>query len=235
MSGHSKWSTIKRQKAVNDAKKGAAFTKLGRAITVAAREGGGDPDANFKLRLAVEKARGASMPKDNIDRAIKRGTGELQGEIIETVTYEALAPGDTALIIEALTDNRNRTVNDVKTIVTKHGGTMGQVMWMFDRRGIINIGESLNGIDELALIDAGAEDVQIGEGVITVITAPEKLSSTTQKLEQLGCKIESSELGYWPKNPLQFPEGSAGEKLATLLELLDDNDDVSNIYTNAVT
>jgi YebC/PmpR family DNA-binding regulatory protein len=232
MSGHSKWSTIKRQKEVKDQKKGAAFTKLARAITVAAKEGGGDPAANFKLRLAIEKAKSASMPKDNIDRAVKRGTGELQGEIIETVTYEVLAPGDTALVVEALTDNRNRTVNDIKTIVTKHGGSMGQVVWMFDRVGIIRLLKS--DIDELALIDAGAEDVQRDDDGLTVLTKPEDLAKVTNKLIELEYSIESSDLGYWPKIPLDFPEGSAGEKLENLLVLLDDNDDVSNIYSNAV-
>lgn len=235
MSGHSKWSTIKRQKEAKDQKKGAAFTKLARAVTVAAREGGGDPDANFKLRLAVEKAKAASMPKDNIDRAIKRGTGELQGEIIETVTYEALAPGDTALVIEALTDNRNRTVNDIKTIVTKHGGSMGQVMWMFDRVGIIRLAKNESEIDELTLIDAGAEDVQGDDDGVTVLTKSEDLANVTSKLNESGYSVESSDLGYWPKTPMPFPEGAVGEKLEKLLEALDDNDDVGSVYTNATT
>lgn len=233
MSGHSKWSTIKRQKEAKDQKKGAAFTKLARAVTVAAKEGGGDPDANFKLRLAVEKAKSASMPKDNIDRAIKRGTGELQGEIIETVAYEALAPGDTALVIEALTDNRNRTVNDIKVILGKHGATFGQVMWMFDRVGIIRLAKTDSEIDELALIDAGAEDVQNDDDGTTVLTKSEDLASATAKINELGYSVESSELGYWPKTPISFPEDQSGEKLENLLEALDDNDDVGSVYTNA--
>lgn len=234
MSGHSKWSTIKRQKEVKDQKKGAAFTKLASAISVAAREGGSDIATNFKLRLAVEKAKANSMPKDNIERAIKRGTGELQGDVIETVAYEALAPGDTALIIEALTDNRNRTVNEVKLILSKAGGTFGAVMWMFNRVGLIRVIALSQPVDELDLIDAGADDVQVDEGGITLLTQPEKLSEVTAELIKRGYTIESSELSYWPKNPVPFPDGAVGEKLEKLLDTLDDNDDVSNIYCNAI-
>lgn len=234
MSGHSKWSTIKRQKEVKDQKKGAAFTKLASAITVAAREGGGDIATNFKLRLAVDKAKASSMPKDNIERAIKRGTGELQGDVIETVVYEALAPGDVALVIEALTDNRNRTVNEVKLIVSKAGGTFGAVMWMFNRVGMIRLTLPDGDIDELALIDAGADDVQVDDDGVTVQTQPDQLSTVTSSVVALGYNVESSDLGYWPKNPVAFPDGEVGAKLEKLLDTLDDNDDVVNVYSNAV-
>lgn len=232
MSGHSKWSTIKRQKEVKDQKKGATFTKLARGISVAAKEGGGEMATNFKLRLAVDLAKAASMPKDNIERAIKRGTGELQGEIIETVVYEAIGPNDVALIIEAVTDNRNRTVNDIKLILNKNGGRYGAVMWMFDRRGMIEV--SGKTLDELQLIDAGADDVILAENSAMVFTAPENLMRVTENLEKAGLIVSSSTIGYWPKTGVTYPEGAMAEKLDKLLDLLDENDDVARVFTNAV-
>ncbi len=238
MSGHSKWATTKRAKAVVDAKKGAAFTKLAKAIAVAAREGGGNIDANSKLRLAVERARAASMPKDNIERAIARGTGELGGEIIESVTYEGFAPGGTAVVAQALTDNRNRTAQVVKSIFQKYGGNLGgpgSVLWMFDRRGVIRIPKlENNGIDELELIDLGAEDIIPAGDELVLLSAPDKCSELQEKLGAREIAILNAEVDYWPKTPVEFPSGADGEKLSNFLSALDDSDDVEQVSTAAV-
>lgn len=240
MSGHSKWATIKRAKAVTDKKKGMAFTKLAKNITIAAKAGGGDPNSNFKLRLAIEKARGANMPKDNVERAIKRGTGELEGATLEELTYEGFGPGGAAVIIETLTDSRNRTINDLKNIMTKHGGNIGtpnSVAWMFERKGVLSI--PVAGADqktkedlEMKIIEAGAQDLKEDGDHIYVYTAPADLQKVNEALEKQGNKIENADLEFVAKETLKIDD-AAKEKLTGLFEALDENDDVQNFFTNA--
>jgi len=238
MSGHSKWATTKRQKAVIDNKRGAIFTKLARAISVAAKESGGDPATNFKLRLAIDQARAVNMPKDNIERAIKRGTGEMSGEVLDSVTYEAFGPAGVAIIIEGVTNNRNRTVNDLKTILSKNNSSLsvpGSVIWMFDRRGVIRVlVEGDREEAELKLIDYGAEDIISDSNGITLLTASEELNILQQKLKTDGWEIVSADLEYWPKNGVRFPEGKEGEQLSVLIEAIEENDDISSVSTNAI-
>src|SRR5580704_14031154 len=203
MSGHSKWASIKHKKAVVDARKGQHFTKLTRAITVAAREGGGDPDGNPALALAVQKARDASMPKDNIERAIAKGTGEgTDADQIETVLYEAYGPGGVALLIEALTDNRNRTGADVRHILSKHGGNLGEpgsVSYLFEKRGVIVVDASRYDEDDLIpAIDAGAEDIALDDDVYEVITEPGGLAAVRQALTEAGVEFESADVSQRP-------------------------------------
>lgn len=236
MSGHSKWSTIKRQKGVADAKRSAIFTKLGKAIVVAARLGGADPAMNFRLRLAVEKAREASMPKDNIDRAIAKGSGTAEGQQLEEVTYEGFGPGGAAIIVEAVTDNRNRTVHEVKTLFSKHGGTMGNensVRWQFDRRGVLRIAAEHLPKDhdtfELQMIEAGAEDVKDDPEGITLLTQPEALEKL--KAELGATPVASADIEYVPKTPLTLSDGET-QKLHSLIEILEDHADVTNVWTN---
>lgn len=239
MSGHSKWATTKRAKAVVDAKRGKTFTKLANAITVAAKEGGGNIEANPRLRTAIESARAVSMPKDNIERAIKRGTGELGGAILETVFYEGFGPGNVAMMIEVLTDSRNRAAQAIKSIMQKYGATLGgpgSVAWMFDRRGIITVtkpapwGENA----ELALIELGIDDIIAHEDELTLLTAPEALMATKDKLLADGWQIVESVLAFWPKTPTVFPEASDGDKLTNLLSALDDEDDIQYVSISAV-
>ncbi|MFA5954165.1 MAG: YebC/PmpR family DNA-binding transcriptional regulator [Patescibacteria group bacterium] len=238
MSGHSKWATTHRQKAVVDAKRGAHFTKLSRGITIAAREGGGDPIHNMKLRIAIDLARASSMPKDNIERAIKRGTGELTGDTIEELTYEGFGPAGVALMIEVMTDNKNRSVNEIKNVLTKREGTLGgpgSVGWMFDRKGVVRV-EVPEGkpVDELALIELGVEDIIEDGDHLLLLTASESLTKLERDLAAAGWKVTDAELAYWPKTPLAFPEGKAGEHLHELIDALDNLDDVVNVFTNAV-
>src|SRR5579884_2229818 len=205
MSGHSKWHSIKHKKAVVDARRGQHFTKLARAITVAAREGGGDPDGNPALALAIQKARDASMPKDNIERAIGKGTGEgADADRIETVLYEGYGPGGVALLIEALTDNRNRTGADVRHLLTKHGGSLGEpgsVAYLFDKQGVIVVDASRYDDDDLMpAIDAGAQDIVLDEDVYEILTAPAELTTVRQALEGSGVELDSVELTQRPKS-----------------------------------
>ena len=239
MSGHSKWAQIKRQKGAADIKKGAAFTKLANAVTIAAREGGGDPMMNFKLRLAIEKARGANMPKENIERAIKRGTGELGGAALETVVYEGFGPGQTALAIEALTDNRNRTAQTVKFLLAKYGGSLGSpgsVGWMFSRRGIIHLikPKEYNEEKELYLIEQGVDDIMDEDSELVIFCAPEKTVELKEKLAKNNWNILSGDIEFWPNAPMPFPEGSDGEKMSNLITALEDDEDVQNVATSAV-
>ncbi len=238
MSGHSKWSTIKRQKGAADQKRGALFTKLGNNITIAAREGGGDAEMNFKLRLAMDKAKAANMPKENIERAIKRGTGELAGDGIEEIVYEGFGPEGVAIYIEALTDNKNRTVANIKHILSKYGGNLGgpgSVAWMFDRKGVIRIlSEDLEiSEDDLSLkaIDAGAEDIVSEEDGIIIYTAPEKLEAVKKLLEKSGVKISFAETEFVPQDKVVVSE-AAKSNLEKLYEELEENEDISNYYTN---
>jgi YebC/PmpR family DNA-binding regulatory protein len=236
MSGHSKWHSIKHKKAVVDARRGQHFTKLARAITVSAREGGGDPDGNPGLALAIQKARDASMPKDNIERAIAKGTGEgVDADQIETVLYEGYGPGGVALLIEALTDNRNRTGADVRHALSKHGGSLGEpgsVAYLFEKRGVIVVDASRYGEDELMVaIDAGAQDISLDDDVYEVITEPAALTAVRKALEQAGIELESADLTQQPTSrvPLQEPEAA---KLLKLIDALEESDDVDTVHAN---
>jgi YebC/PmpR family DNA-binding regulatory protein len=236
VAGHSKWASIKHKKKATDAKRGALFTKLTRAITVAAREGGGDPDGNPSLALAIQKAKDASMPKDNIERAIAKGTGADQdAEAFETVTYEGYGPGGVAVLVDALTDNRNRTSSDVRHAFTKHGGSLGEpgsVGWIFEKKGQIVVDAARYGEDDLmAAVDAGAEDVAEDGDVLEVVTAPADLAAVRSALEQAGVEIQSAEQVMRPTNRIEVDEGQAGT-LMRLLDALEDNDDVQAVHAN---
>jgi YebC/PmpR family DNA-binding regulatory protein len=236
MSGHSKWSTIKRKKGAEDAKRGKIFTRLARDITIAAREGGGDPNFNPSLRLAVDKAKGSNMPKDNIDRAIKRGTGELDGGELEELTYEGYAPHGVAVLIQCLTDNRNRTLADVRRVFNKHGGNLaepGAVGWMFDQRGYITVTSGSMDADEIFLlaVDAGAEDIEIGEDVIEVYTPSTALHTVSGALEEAGLHVEDVELGQFAKNEISLDVKDT-LSIMTIIELLEELDDVDKVFSN---
>ncbi|MCD6302015.1 MAG: YebC/PmpR family DNA-binding transcriptional regulator [Anaerolineae bacterium] len=236
MSGHSKWATIKRAKGANDAKRGRLFTRLGRELTVAAREGGGDPDANFRLRLVLDKAKRANMPKENIDRAIKRGTGELKDAgSMEEVTYEGYGPHGTAFLIEVLTDNKNRTVADVRHVFSRLGGNLGAdgcVAWMFSRKGYIAINLGDDDPEEVALlaIDAGAEDVEISEDLIEVYTDPSELRQVQETIAER-YEIETAELSWIPQSTQALDERATLQTMK-LIDTLEDLDDVRQVYTN---
>lgn len=235
MSGHSKWATTKRRKFAVDAKRSSAFTKLANAITIAARTKGGDPEMNFSLRLAIDSARAASMPKENIDRAIKRGTGELEGVQIEEIVYEGYGPGGVALLIACMTDNRNRTVSEVKHLLSKHGGSfgaVGSVMWMFEKKGVLYMDSSQFTPDlELLCIEAGAHDILQEDGSVTIVTSPEELASLQHAVLDSGATLEGAEITYLPKNTTAA-DGKTQESIETLMEILEDLDDVDRVYSN---
>lgn len=237
MSGHSKWAQIKRQKGANDVKRGALFTKLGREITVAARQGGGDPDANFRLRIAVQHARAENMPTENIQRAIQRGVGGGEGASLDEVTYEGYGPSGVALMVRAMTDNRNRTVAEVRNVFNRAGGSLGEagsVGWLFDQVGSIVIELDAKSADDVALvaIDAGAEDIQVDEESVEVITPPAALDAVRQALEAEKLKIVSAELSMQPKSRIELDDHAALSVLK-LVDKLEDLDDVQTVYTNA--
>ena len=236
MAGHSKWASIKHKKAVVDARRGQHFTKLARAITVAAREGGGDATANATLANAVQKARDASMPKDNIERAIAKGTGEgADAAAIETVVYEGYGPGGVALLIEALTDNRNRTGSEIRHLLSKHGGNLGEpgsVSYLFDKRGVVAVDADRFSEDDLIVaIDAGALDIERDEDVFEILTEPADLAAVRAALEQAGIAVEASEVVQRPKTRTPVEEGDAA-KLLRLVDALEDNDDVQSVNAN---
>jgi YebC/PmpR family DNA-binding regulatory protein len=236
MSGHSKWASIKHKKAATDARRGKLFTKLARAITVAAREGGGDPDANPALALAVQKARDASMPKDNIERAIGRGTGEgTEAAQIERAVYEGYGPGGAAILVEALTDNRNRTGAEVRHAFEKHGGSLGEpgsVAWQFQKRGVILVDAERYGEDDLMpAIDAGAEDVSEDGSVLKVVTAAGDLAAVREALQGAGVEVDSAGLAMEPQSTVEVPEDKAAG-LLRLMDALDDHDDVDQVHAN---
>lgn len=237
MSGHSKWSTIKRKKAAIDAKKGKIFTKMIKEITVAARTGGGDPDANPRLRLAIDNAKSVNMPADNIDRAIKKATGELEGVSYSELNYEGYGPGGVALLIESVTDNKNRTVAEVRYLLSKYGGSLGEsgsVAWMFDRKGVITLPRQGKSEDEMfeIVIDAGADDLQTEEEFFEVTTTMESFESVRRALVDMPLEIENASLQWVAKNTIAV-KGEDSEKLVKLIDALEDNDDVQNVYTNA--
>lgn len=236
MSGHSKWSTIKRKKGKADAERGKIFTRLIKDITVAARNGGGDENANPRLRSAIGAAKTANMPAANIDRAIKKGTGELPGVVYEEGVLEGYGPAGIALYIEILTDNRNRTVADVRHSLTKHGGNLaesGAVAWMFEKKGLITVASE--GLDEeqilMAVMDAGAEDLKSEEGFFEIISATEDFEKVKTILESSGIKYDSANLTMYPKNTIKV-EGKDAETLLRILDSLEDLDDVQNVYSN---
>ncbi|MFN8186225.1 MAG: YebC/PmpR family DNA-binding transcriptional regulator [Gaiellales bacterium] len=238
MSGHSKWATIRRKKGAADAKRGQLFSKLARAIIVAAREGGPDPDTNLALANAIEKARQASMPKDNIERAITRGAGAgAGGEAYETVVYEGYGPLGVAVLVEALTDNRNRTASDVRHLFTKHDGNLGAtgaVAWQFERKGVILVDAERIDEDELMLVaaDAGAEDVSADGHTLQVTTAPDELAAVRDALTAAGIELESAELTMVPKNTVKVEDDAAARKLLRLMDGLEDSEDVQGVYAN---
>jgi YebC/PmpR family DNA-binding regulatory protein len=236
VSGHSKWSSIKHRKAAADAKRGQQFTKLARAITVAAREGGGDPAANPALATAAQKARDLSMPKDNIQRAIDRGTGAGgDAAAIERVVFEGYGPGGAAILVEALTDNRNRTSAEVRHAFSKHRGNLGEpgsVAWIFEKRGVVVIdGESYGEDDLIAAIDAGAEDVQRDGDILKVVTDPGDLAVVREALERAGVEVQSSDLAMEPRNLVEVDESEA-PTLLRLLDALEEQDDVNEVHAN---
>jgi YebC/PmpR family DNA-binding regulatory protein len=238
LSGHSKWSTIKHKKGAADAKRGKLFSKLSRAIMVAAKEGGADPDSNLALQNAIEKARSYSMPKDNIERAIAKGSGaDQEGASWETIVYEGYGPDGVAVIVEALTDNRNRTASDVRHLFTKHGGnlgTTGAVLWQFERRGIVLVPAEGTDDEELLLVaaDAGADDVEQDGSVYQISCAPELLARVRSAVEAAGFAIESAELSMIPKTTVAIEDEATAKKIVRLVEGLEENDDVQDVYAN---
>jgi YebC/PmpR family DNA-binding regulatory protein len=236
MSGHSKWASIKHKKAIVDSRRGQQFTKLARAITVAARDGGGDPEANATLATAVQKARDASMPKDNIERAIAKGTGEgADADAIESVVYEGYGPGGVAIMVEALTDNRNRTGADVRHIFGKHAGTLGEpgsVAYLFDKRGVVVVDASRWSEDDLEpAIDAGAEDIGADGDIYEIVSGPGDLAAVRAALERAGVEIQSAEVVQQPTSRVPVDEGDVGQ-LLRLLEALEADDDVNAVHAN---
>ena len=238
MSGHSKWSSIKHKKGAADARRGKLFSKLSRAIIVAAREGGPDPTANLALQNAIEKARSYSVPKDNIERAIARGSGaDADANAFETVVYEGYGPSGVAVIVEALTDNRNRTASDVRHVFAKNDGNLGgsgAVAWLFERRGVVLV--PADGVDEdelmLAAADAGADDVSLDGSSYQVLTAPEQLGAVREALEAAGFTIENSELTMLPKTTVEVADEGDAKKVLRLMDQLEDNDDVQDVFAN---
>jgi YebC/PmpR family DNA-binding regulatory protein len=238
MSGHSKWSSIKHKKGAADAKRGKLFSKLSRAIIVAAREGGGDPDGNAALATAIQKARDNSMPKDNIERAVARGSGaSADGETYEHITYEGYGPGGIAVYVEALTDNRNRTAAEVRHIFSKHDGNLGEsgvVAWLFERKGLVLV--SADGADEedvtLAAADGGAEDVTLEGSSFQIVCAADDLAAVRTALEGAGIAVESADLTMLPKTTVEIAEEAAARKVLRLMDALEENDDVQDVYAN---
>lgn len=236
MSGHSKWSTIKRKKAAVDAKRGKIFTTLIKEITITARAGGGDPDSNPRLRHAISSARDANMPQDNIKKAIMKGTGELPGTTYEECTYEGFGPGGVAIFMEVLTDNKNRTVADIRHLITKYGGNLGEngsVAWMFDKKGQIILTRDNQDKDTLfeAAIDAGAEDFEAVDNAFIVTTDPADIMSVRSALENKGYYVESSKVEMLPKN-LHKIDDEKSKKAISLLDEIEDHNDIKSVYTN---
>lgn len=236
MSGHSKWSQIKRQKGVNDAKRGALFTKLTREIITAARQGGGDVDGNYRLRMAVDKARANSMPMENIKRAVERATGSGADAVqYEEITYEGIGPANVAVIVQVMTDNRNRTAGEIRSIFTKIGGTLTPVAWQFEHRGLLSVPLRGNDPDEvtLAAIDAGAADVSSPEGgVILVVTEPGDLEPVRAALAAAGFPAESAELSMEPTTKVELRDEKAARRVLGFVERLEELEDVQNVYAN---
>lgn len=236
MSGHSKWASIKRKKAVIDAKRGKVFTKLIREITVAARDGGGDEEGNPRLRQAILNAKAANMPQDNMQRAVQKGTGDLDGVQYEESTLEGYGPGGVAIFMDVLTDNRNRTVAEVRHLMAKHGGNLGEngsVSWMFVKKGQIVFPQESRNEDDIfeSVIDAGAEDFETDDGSCVVTTTPTELMTVRDALDELGFPVQSAELDMVPKN-VQTVDSEKSNRVIALLEQLEDHDDIRSVFTN---
>ncbi len=237
MSGHSKWATTKRKKAAIDSKRGKAFTKIIKEITIAAREGGGDPNGNPRLRLAIDNAKAVNMPADNIDRAIKKATGELEGATYVELTYEGYGPAGVAVIVEVATDNKNRTVAEVRHIFSKNGGSMGEggsVAWMFEKKGVITIPKQGKTEDELMeiVLDAGADDLQTEEDFFIIQTTIESFEKVRKAIADQKLTVENASLQWIAKNLINVA-GENAEKVIKLIESMEDCDDVQNVFTNA--
>lgn len=237
MSGHSKWSTIKRKKGANDAKRGKIFTRLIKEITVAARQGGGDPEGNPRLRSAISSAKSENMPKDNIARAIQKGTGEIEGEIYDEIMYEGYGPGGVAVLVECLTDNRNRTVADVRHYFAKSNGNLGEsgcVAYMFDKKGLILVDKEKVSEEELmeVALEAGADDILEEEEEFQIMTAPEDFDSVREALEEGGVSFIDAHVSMIPQNTIEVAEEKVARALLKLIESLEDHDDVQNVYAN---
>lgn len=237
MSGHSKWANIKHKKGAVDAKRGKIFTKLIKEITVGARMGGGDPDANPRLRAAIAAAKAVNMPKDNIERAIKKGSGDLEGEAYEEILYEGYGPGGVAILVECMTDNRNRTAGDVRHFFSKSGGNLGEsgcVAWMFDRKGLLLIEQGAIDEDKLMelAIEAGAEDVVEEDDVFQVVTDPDDFPAVREAIENKGIDFIEASISMVPKNVVPVEDESTAKSLMKLLDNLEDNDDVQNVHAN---
>ena len=237
MSGHSKWANIKHRKAAQDAKKGAAYQRLTKAVIAAAKAGGGDPNANFRLKVAIDRAREGNVPMDNIERAIKKGSGEIEGAIYDEVTYEGYGPAGVAIMVETLTDNRNRTAPEMRSLFTKSGGAIGEagcVAWNFERRGVIRV--EGKGIDEEALLgvaaEAGADDLQGDDEGFDVYCDPSSLSEVGIALKGAGYPVESMEISMVPKNTVSITRKDEASKLLTMVERFEELDDVQNVYAN---
>jgi YebC/PmpR family DNA-binding regulatory protein len=236
MSGHSKWAQIKHKKAKTDLAKGKAFSKLIRLITVAARQGGGNPENNPRLRLVIQKAREMNMPQENIERAIKKGTGELEGVSYEEVTYEGYGPGGVAVMVEATTDNRNRTTAEIRHIFSKHGGSLGEtgcVSWIFERKGLLSFEKGKVDEDEVmtVAIEAGAEDVRTTETTLDVLTTPDDFEKVKEAFDQAGLEYVVAQITMIPKTTVSL-EGKQAQQLLNLIEALEDHDDVQEVYAN---
>lgn len=237
MAGHSKWANIKHRKAAQDSKKGAAFQKLIKNIIVAAKEGGGDPDTNFRLKVAIDRAKAANVPNDNIDRGIKRGTGEIEDAVYEEILYEGYGPDGVAIMVQAMTDNRHRTAPEMRSLFQKTGGSIGEVgcvAWNFDRKGVIQvIGE---GIDEdellLAAIDAGAEDMSALDDSFEIISDPSNFSQVGESLKDAGYNIDSMEVEMIPKNTINIKDKKTAAQLISMVEQFEEHDDVQAVYAN---
>ena len=236
MSGHNKWAKIKRKKGVTDAKRGRVFTRLSKEMTIAARDGGGSQQGNPRLRLAIEKAQAANMPADNIKRAIQRGTGELPGVIYEEVSYEGYGPAGVALIIESVTDNKNRTVSELRHVLERNNGKLGaanSVAWMFHRTGIIHVAKANYNEDEFLgiALDAGADDMKTDEELYEIVTTPANFDAVRQSIEAKGVKFEDAEIQLIPENMVKV-EGKEAEQVLKLMEALEDHEDVQHVYSN---
>ena len=239
MSGHSKWHNIQAKKGKADAQRGAVFTKIGREIAIAVREGGANPESNGKLRDVIAKAKANNMPNDNIQRSIKKASGELSNVVYEEITYEGYAPGGVAVIVDTISDNRNRTASDIRHCFAKYGGnlgTTGSVGFMFDTRGVLVV-ERVPGMDEdelmMMALDAGAEDVRPDEDVVEILTDPNEFSKVREALEQQGLTFLSAEVQKIPQNTVEVPDPDTQEKIRKMLDLLEESDDVQNVYHNA--
>jgi YebC/PmpR family DNA-binding regulatory protein len=236
LSGHSKWSTIKRKKAATDAKRGQIFTKLGKELSLAAREGGPDPDVNFKLRLVIDKAKAANMPKDNIERAVRRGAGLEKGVTLEEITYEGYGPHGVALIIEVVTDNRNRAVADVRRSFNKLGGSLGEsgcVAWQFEPKGYLTLEPDSEDPDEIfeVVVEWGADDVVFGDDLIEIFTSPDDFQTVREALERRGIELGSAEITLVPKTTITLDEKKTFQNM-NLISSLEDQDDVQQVYSN---